>query len=169
MYLFVIRHAVAEEREAFAKKNSEDSLRPLTIKGKKKLLKVIESLGSELKTIELIVTSPYTRSKETAQILSKKLGGKKIVESVELAPSAPPNAIVKWLKVHANNYKNVAIIGHEPHLSSFVSYLLSGQMKDSFIEIKKSSVVLLEVGGFEDLIAAHAKLIWAIPAKILSN
>ena len=40
MELYLVRHAIAEDREDFAKKNQDDSLRPLTVKGRKRMQKV---------------------------------------------------------------------------------------------------------------------------------
>jgi len=167
MYLFIIRHAVAEEREEFAKKNADDSLRPLTSKGRKKHQKMILSLEKEFDKLDLIVTSPYLRAKQSAQILSELTEGAKIVESAELVPHAPPQALMKWLKTHCGGHKKVAVVGHEPHITSFVSYILSGNDNESFIEMKKSSVALVEIGSFEDLTPSKAKLQWMVSPKVI--
>lgn len=166
MYLYIIRHATAEEREDFAKKNADDSMRPLTSKGRKKLQKVSLSLEKEFDKLDLIVTSPYLRAKQSAQVVADVADNAKITESAELVPHAPPQSLLKWLKSHCGQCKKVAVIGHEPHLSSFMSYLLSGTTTDNFIEMKKSSVALVEVGDFEDMAAGKAKLIWLVSPKV---
>jgi phosphohistidine phosphatase len=167
MLLFIIRHATAEEREEFAKKNTDDSLRPLTPKGKKKLQKMILSLEKEFDKLDLVVTSPYLRAKQSAQIVSDLTEGTKIVESAELVPHAPPQSLVKWLKTNCGGYKKVAVVGHEPHISSFASYVLSGNANESFIEIKKSSVALIDIGNFEDFTPSKSKLQWLASARVL--
>jgi phosphohistidine phosphatase len=167
MYLYIIRHAVAEEREDFAKKNSDDSLRPLTAKGKKKHQKMILSLEKELEKLEVIVTSPYLRAKQTAQIVADIIDDAKIVECAELVPHAPPQSLLKWLKTQCAQNKKVAVVGHEPHITAFTSYILTGSAKDNFIEMKKSSIALVEIGNFEDLAASKAKLLWLASPKIL--
>ena len=168
MYLYIIRHATAEEREDFASKNADDSLRPLTAKGKKKLQKTILGLEKEFDKLDAIVTSPYLRAKQTAQILADLCDGTpRIFESAELVPHAPPQALLKWLKTQCTHLKKVAVIGHEPHLSLFTSYLLSGNAEESFIELKKSSVALVEIGNFEDIAASKSKLLWLVSPKII--
>ncbi len=167
MYLYIIRHAVAEEREEFAKKSADDSLRPLTAKGKKRLQKMILSLEKDFDKLDIVVTSPYLRAKQSAQIVAEIADDTKIVESAELVPHAPPQALVRWLKNHCSQSKKVAVIGHEPHLSTFTSYLLTGNATDNFIELKKSSVALVEIGNFEDMAASRAKLLWLASPKIL--
>lgn len=167
MHLFIIRHAVAEEREEFAKKNTDDSLRPLTGKGKKKLQKMILSLEKEFEKLDLVVTSPYLRAKQSAQVVSDIMDNAKVVECAELVPHAPPQSLVKWIKTHCGSCKRIAVVGHEPHISSFTSYVLSGDPKESFVEMKKSSVALIEVGNFEDMTPSKAKLQWLASPRMM--
>lgn len=169
MYLYVVRHALAEEREFFAKKKLEDSLRPLTVKGKKRMQKMISRLKFELRDVELIVTSPFARAKQTAEIISVMLGGAKVIESAELVPHALPRAFINWLRVEAKDKRHVMIVGHEPHLSSLVSLILSGKEAISFIDLKKSSMALLETGNFDEMVASKANLLWLVSPKLVER
>lgn len=169
MYLYIVRHAIAEEREEFARKNQEDSLRPLTIKGKKRMQKVINKFKNELKELDLIVTSPFVRAKQTAQLIADIVGKPKIVESAELVPHAPAQAFVRWLKSEGKSKKRVLIVGHEPHLSTLASYILSGKEGESFIELKKSSISLIETGNFEEMTPSKASLLWLISPKLVEK
>jgi phosphohistidine phosphatase len=105
MFLYIVRHAIAEEREEFAKKKLEDSLRPLTIKGKKRMQKIISKLKTELKELDLVVTSPFVRAKQTAVLISDMVGKPKVIESAELVPHAAPQAFVRWLKSEGKSKK----------------------------------------------------------------
>lgn len=169
MFLYVVRHAIAEEREDFAKKGLEDSLRPLTMKGKKRMQKLVLKMKSELKDLDLVVTSPFVRAKQTAGLISDIVGKPKIVESAELVPHAAPQAFVRWLKSEGKSKKKILIVGHEPHLSSLVSYILSGKEGESFIEIKKSSLALIETGSFEEVTPSKASLLWLVSPKIVEK
>jgi phosphohistidine phosphatase len=166
MYLYLVRHAIAEDREDFSKKSQEDSLRPLTLKGRKRMQKMLFLIEDELQDLDLIVTSPYVRAKQTAQIISEFLGGVRIIESAELVPHAAPAAFLKWLKSQENQ-KKILAVGHSPHIGSFASYILSGSNKESFIEFKKSSVALIETGNFGEMAPTQAQLEWLISPKIL--
>lgn len=167
MFLYIVRHAVAEEREDFAKKNADDSLRPLTPKGKKKLQKMILNLEKDFENLDLIVTSPYVRAKQSAQVIADVADNAKVVESGELVPHAPPQSLVKWLKSHCGKHKKVVVVGHEPHISSFTSFLLTGNATENFVEMKKSSVALLDIGNFEDITPSKAKLLWLVSPKVM--
>lgn len=169
MFLYIVRHAIAEERDEFAKKKLEDSLRPLTIKGKKRMQKIISKLKTELKELDLVVTSPFVRAKQTAVLISDMVGKPKVIESAELVPHAAPQAFVRWLKSEGKSKKRVLIVGHEPHLSSLVSYILSGKEGESFIELKKSSIALIETGSFEELTPSKASLLWLISPKLVEK
>ena len=83
----------------------EDSLRPLTIKGKKRMQKIISKLKSELKELDFVVTSPFVRAKQTAIVISDMLGKPKVIESAELVPHVAPQAFVRWLKSEGKNNK----------------------------------------------------------------
>ncbi|WP_374078433.1 phosphohistidine phosphatase SixA [Bdellovibrio bacteriovorus] len=166
MELIIIRHAVAEEREDFKKKGLEDHLRPLTLKGRKRMQKVCVQLRDVVKEIDLIVSSPLTRARQTAEIVSQIYFETKVVEAPELVPHSPPQAFVKWLRTQAKTHRRIAIVGHEPHLSSFASYMLSGKT-ESFIDLKKSGIIGLEMESFTHAEAGSAQLLYAIPPKFL--
>jgi phosphohistidine phosphatase len=166
--LIIIRHAVAEEREDFAKKGLEDQLRPLTLKGRKRMQKVCVRLRDYVKDFDVIVSSPLTRARQTAEIVSQLYYEKKVLEIPELVPQSPPQAFVKWLRTQGRNYKRIAIVGHEPHLSILASYMLSGKT-ESFIDLKKSGVISLELESFAHAEAGTAELIFSIPPKFLAD
>ena len=165
MNLIVVRHALAEDREDFAKKNKDDSLRPLTVKGKKRLKKVLDEMTQSLSSVDLIVTSPYVRAKQSAQIVQEKIRAK-IVEAAELVPHSPPQAFVKWIKSQGADKKTIVAVGHEPQLSLLISYLLAGK-NQSFVELKKSGMASLEISSAEDIETQPARLNWLVSPKLL--
>jgi phosphohistidine phosphatase len=150
MKLTLVRHGLAVEREDFAKLKKDDALRPLLPKGREKILQMAEHLLPWTEGVDLIVTSPYVRAKQSALILQKVLKPKKFIEAVELIPSAPPMAFAEWLRRNAALMTSVVAVGHEPQLDSFASWALAGAI-DSFIKIKKSGALGLEVEGFHQI------------------
>lgn len=164
MELIIVRHGIAEEREDFAKKGLEDHLRPLTLKGRKKMQKVCVELREHVKSIDAIVSSPYTRARQTAEIISQIYYETKVYEAPELVPHAPPGAFVKWMRTQAKKYKRLVVVGHEPHLSAFASYMLTGK-SESFIDLKKSGVICLQMESFAHAEAGAAELMWYVPPR----
>lgn len=112
--------------------------------------------------VKVIATSPLTRAVETADILAKRYA--KDGHDVEtlrlsaLAPGRPGNLLLSWLD-ECDRDSVVVIVGHEPHLGQFVSWALTG-LRDSFIEVKKGSAILIE---FESEVRpGRAKLLWSL-------
>ncbi|MEK6773653.1 MAG: phosphohistidine phosphatase SixA [Bdellovibrionota bacterium] len=168
MNLILVRHAVAEDREEFAKKNLEDSSRPLTVKGRKKMVKMLDWISPLLGEIDMIVSSPYVRAMQTSEILQGIWSKIKIDQAAELVPHSPPQSFMKWLKAHAKDKKNVIAVGHEPHLSLFLSYLLSSK-NESFVEIKKSGMAAVEIGSLAEIETTHSQLLWLVQPKFICD
>ncbi len=166
MELIIIRHAVAEEREDFKKKGLEDHQRPLTLKGRKKMQKVCMQLRDILKEVDVIVTSPLVRARQTAEIISQIYFETKVVEAPELVPQSPPPAFLKWLRTQSRHYRRIVVVGHEPHLSAFASYMLTGK-EHSFIDLKKSGIIGLELESFAQAEAGGAQLLYSVPPRFL--
>lgn len=168
MELIIIRHAVAEERETFLKKGLEDHMRPLTLKGRKKMQKVCVHLLDFIKDIDLIVSSPLTRARQTAEIVSQIYFETEVIEAPELVPHSPPQAFLKWLRTQGRNCRRIVVVGHEPHLSAFASYMLTGRGA-SFIDLKKSGIIALKLESFANAEAGAAQLLYAMPPKFLAD
>ena len=159
-----MRHGLAEDREEFAKKSSEDSLRPLTMKGRKRTQKMAMQLRDWLEEVDVIVSSPFTRARQTAELVSQIFLETKVVEAAELVPSSPPQAFKRWLHAHGGEYKRILVVGHEPQLSVFASFLLSGQT-EPLLELKKSGVLCLKIESFKTITPGTAKLMWLIQPR----
>lgn len=164
MELILMRHGLAEDREEFAKKSSEDHLRPLTLKGRKRTQKVCMQLRDWIEEVDLIVSSPFTRARQTAEIASQIFIDQKVVEAPELVPSSPPHAFKRWLRSHGDEHKRILAVGHEPHLGILASYLMADQV-EPLLELKKSGVLCLEISSFKNLAPGTAKLLWLLQPK----
>jgi phosphohistidine phosphatase len=130
--------------------------------------KVAIAIRDQIEVVDLIVTSPYIRAKQTADLVSQIFFDTKTMSAAELVPHSPPVAFVKWLKAHAGTINSVMAIGHEPHLSSLIGYLLMGEPRSAF-EMKKSAVCCLEVTDFDRLGPACATMEWLIPPRFLAD
>lgn len=144
MKLYVIRHAIAVE--AGDPGDEGDSQRPLTNKGREKMKKIAQGLR-ELEILpDLILSSPSERTMETAKILAKKLDVKKdkLVSTPHLGSGGDPAQLIHEIKEKYSAHDTIAIVGHEPYLSSLISVLVSGEANVS-LGLKKGSVCCLSV------------------------
>lgn len=150
MKVLVIRHAIAQEREDF--KLFDNDLRPLTSKGKKEFEKVSKCYKKLYPDIEEIYSSSLLRATETSDILKKKYKKNyKIIE--ELRPEGKSESLLKKLKNSKKNF--VVIVGHEPSLSEFIGYAVTGKKK-SIVEMKKGGACLLEIGRSSKIVTLHS-------------
>jgi phosphohistidine phosphatase len=162
--LLVMRHGVAEEKEAFAETGEDDSLRPLTKEGRWKLKQVTKGLRYLLPSIDVIATSPFTRALQTAEILADEYGDATIEHLDALTPAGTPRKFMTWLRQHDPDDR-VAAVGHDPHLASLVSWLLTGEAVEERVELRKGGACLLQFDGQPQM--GKATLIWALPPAIL--
>jgi phosphohistidine phosphatase len=164
MKLLLIRHAIAEESEDFAKTGRDDRLRPLTDEGRKKMKQAAKGLQEVVPEIDLLATSPLTRAAQTGAIVDSVYGGLSEVEIEELAPEATPNDFLRWLR--KQKAETLAVVGHEPSLSLILSWLLTGTERRIFA-FRKGGACLLE---FPDEVGAGtATLLWALTPSQLRD
>jgi phosphohistidine phosphatase len=142
MQLLVIRHGIAEDAEAFAASGQDDSRRPLTKAGKRKMKEVTAGLRGMVEALDVIGASPLLRAQQTAEIVAGAYGDLSITTVEALEPGSDPPALVHWLGEHASA-EFVAIVGHEPHLGSLVTWLLTGE-RNSRVAMSKGGAALLE-------------------------
>ena len=121
MNLYLIRHAIAEEENP----SGEDSQRELTDKGAKKMRLIAKGLRTLGVDFDLIVSSPYIRAVQTAEILSEVFKKKKFVLSDHLMPMGDIDLLIAEIN-EKYSVNSLAIVGHEPYLSTFVSLLTTG-------------------------------------------
>ena len=157
MKLLLIRHAIAEEPEDFARTGKDDRQRPLTDEGRKKMKQNAKGLRELVPEIDLLATSPLTRAAQTAAILDSVYGGLSEVEIEELAPEATPTELLRWLRKQKAG--TIALVGHEPSLSLILSWLLTGTERRLF-SFRKGGACLLEFA--DEPAAGTATLLWAL-------
>jgi phosphohistidine phosphatase len=134
--LYLFRHAHAVDA-------AENPDRPLSAKGRKqvaRLARVLKASGA-LEIAELW-HSPLDRSIETAALLSHGLSLQApLIQVAGLEPNDPPGAIERRLQKWR---RNLAIVGHEPHLSALAGRLLGGARSPVAIKMKKGACLALE-------------------------
>lgn len=142
MELLVIRHGAARDRGEFAQTGLSDDLRPLTAEGADEMRRVARGLRSQVRNIDILATSPLVRAVQTAEIVAEAYGIEVRETTTSLTPDAQLEEFEKWC-AGLGPKKLVAVVGHEPHLSILVTWLLSGKT-DSRIRLRKAGVSLLE-------------------------
>ncbi|HND49016.1 MAG TPA: phosphohistidine phosphatase SixA, partial [Anaerolineales bacterium] len=141
----------------------EDSQRGLTDKGAKKMRLIAKGLRTLGVEFDLILSSPYLRAMQTAEILSEVFKKKKFVLSDHLMPAGDPNLLIAEIN-EKHTVDSLAIVGHEPYLSTLVS-LLTADGAPVEMTFKKGGVCYLST---DDLHHTHkATLEWLLTPGVL--
>ncbi len=164
MKIYLVRHSNAVEPGAPG--YEEDSLRPLTEKGRDKMKEIAYALKAlELKP-DLIVSSPYLRARETAEILAKVLKYRKEPTlSDTLVPAGSADGIIGEIN-EKYSVDELVLVGHEPCLSVLIGTLVSGN-PDIALDLKKGGVCCLSADNLRT--ERKAVLEWLLTPKILSE
>jgi phosphohistidine phosphatase len=163
MNLYFMRHGIAVDR-ADTSAGSGDRERQLTPKGIKRMNKAAKGLTALSLTFDRILTSPLERARQTAKIVAQILQLEDRVEEIEqLSPEQSAQDLLSGLVAYSGK-KEILLVGHEPLLSSTVSFLLSGKA-GAGIRLKKGGLCCLQVDGLPP--RESAVLHWALTPKQL--
>lgn len=159
MELYLLRHGIAVERGTPGFK--KDSGRPLTQEGKEKMHQIAEAmLGMELR-FDLILSSPYVRAEQTANIVAGDLD-EEVTFTRFLEPGG--NALRLISQINDESPQRVLLVGHEPDLSQLISVLITGGSVAG-IELKKGGLCKLTTDKL--VFGRCATLDWLLTPKQL--
>jgi phosphohistidine phosphatase len=144
MRLLIVRHADAGDREEFAQTGQPDSERPLSPKGVSQMERDAPALKLLVGTVDAIVTSPYVRARQTAEILRREFATGPLLETDTLQPESKPRAFERFLRGLEGDV--VVCVGHEPHLGELVGWLTTGNPA-SFLDFRKGGACLVRFDG----------------------
>ncbi|GAB5549832.1 MAG: phosphohistidine phosphatase SixA [Sandaracinaceae bacterium] len=135
MDLYVVRHAIAEERRP----DLVDASRALTKSGRKRFARCVAGLERLELRFDRVLHSPWRRAAQTAELMTS-LG--RAIEPHE-ALAAPPSRGL--LEVLGEAGETVAVVGHEPWLSELIAWLVVGEPADgdARFRMKKGGVAQL--------------------------
>lgn len=141
MTLILIRHGKALDRDQFALECLNDDLRPLIKAGRQETEMICETLKKLNFNVQIIAMSPLTRSRQTAEIISEQFKNAKCLLLKELSPQGSFIELVKRIKKRTEN--EIVLVGHEPDIGQFISYLVAGA-KNSNFQLKKSGLAIVK-------------------------
>lgn len=157
MKILLIRHAIAEDPDPAMR----DAQRKLTDKGAARMREEAQALSAMDESWGRLLCSPYLRAVQTAEIVSEQLG-LAIEQHRALAPGGAPEDLLGVFSSWQGEGVQIAI-GHEPDLSFWASWALSGH-KQSFLALKKGGACMLD---FHRAKAGAATLQWlALPRQL---
>ena len=160
MDIYILRHAIAED----VSRTGKDRDRVLTDEGIRKTHEAGKALKKLEITFDLVLSSPFARAWQTAEIVVRELDCKKLLESCEpLGSGGPSSDLLAELKTASERASSLLVVGHEPDLSGLISILLSGS-EEIAITMKKGGLCKLVCASPE---AGAARLEWLLTPKQL--
>jgi phosphohistidine phosphatase len=161
MEIYILRHGIAEDGQA----GQPDSERALTSDGRKKLRSVLRTAASAGVAPSLILTSPYKRALQTAQMAAEILDYKgELLRTKALEPTAAPKAVWEEIRVHKDEAQ-ILLAGHEPLFSRLTAYLLGAP--DLQVDFKKGAIACIELDRFPA--EPHGALRWMLTPKLAGS
>lgn len=163
MKLYLVRHGIAVERIGGA--ILSDSQRPLTEEGKAETRKVAVGLRSLGVKPNLVLSSPLTRARQTAEIMNELLGGTDEVKITDaLAPAGAPSDLYRFAQ-RFKHIDEIMFVGHEPDMGRLAGGLLWAT-PELEIPFKKAAVCRIDVHDLPPTSPGILK--WFITPKIAS-
>jgi phosphohistidine phosphatase len=155
--LVVVRHDLAGTRDPSAGPKAELE-RPLTHEGRRRAARAAQGLAKLIEKADVLASSPLRRALETARPIADELGGLEIVETEALSPGAKPAAFAEFLR-GCGKVDTVVVVGHEPHLSELVSWLVTG-LSTPWLELGKGGACRIELPA--RIAPGQGKLDWLL-------
>lgn len=166
MELILIRHGQAGDADAwYADSGRSDDERPLTEDGIKRMRRAFRGLRRILETPDQVFVSPLTRAQQTAELMREAYLDLPMQTIPTLRPEDAPEDTLQWLTDNLPNQAlRIALVGHEPHLSSLLALLTLGDTDCGSLPLKKGGVAILDL---EQLCAGAAELQALLPPRVL--
>jgi len=143
MLLLLIRHAHAGNRDPAQWPDDRD--RPLTKKGRKRHRAVSRALARLGARPTLVLTSPWTRARQTAQILADELTLDANPMACDALAASPALARLTEAIGQPAPSAVVALVGHSPWIEELGGILLAGTPEGVRIDFPKSGVLGIDL------------------------
>jgi phosphohistidine phosphatase len=161
MQIYLLRHGIAHEGSA----GGSDADRELTAEGRKKLRQVLEAASDSGVAPNLILSSPFKRALQTAEMARHILGYKhQILQTKALTPGSTVEQVWDEIRVH-READSILLVGHNPLFSDLAAYLIGS--KTAQIHFKKGAIMRVDVESF--LSQPKGTLRWYLTSKLAAK
>lgn len=143
----MFRHGIAMDHDQAQAMGLSDAERPLTDKGARRTRAAAAGLRAALDgaSVDAVVCSTALRAQQTAELLGPYVDEPPLLETNALALDAPASELDHWLH-NRSPQSRLLLVGHEPHLSRWVSWSLT-RKSERLLSLKKAGACFLEFPG----------------------
>ncbi len=154
MDLYLLRHGEAGEHGSYA----DDSKRPLTAEGIEMMRRQATTLKAWNLSIDLILSSPYTRARQTADIVAETFGLTVVNEN--RLQSGFRIADARQIIEDHSTVQNLWLTGHQPDLSDVLSAIVGG----GNFRFEKGGLACIKI---EKLTVPRGSLRWLLTPSLM--
>ncbi len=160
MFIYIARHAWAYD---FGDPRwPDDSQRELEPAGAERYMRVVQALAKRGFAPEAILSSPYTRCQQTAEIIARHTPNHPAISVSEaLAPGSDFSSLVEWTQEAGCD--QVAWVGHAPDVGFLTAALVGDKSAD--IRFAKGTIAAVRLEG--PIAYGTGELYWLTTAKSL--
>ena len=155
MKLYFLRHGIADWPDWDPARDHE---RPLTKDGVKKMKEQARAVADLDLKIDAVLSSPYTRAYQTADIVAGKLG-LEVKTEPRLAPGFNRDKLAEIVASFGED-QALLLVGHEPALSMIIAELIGGGR----VQMKKGALARVDVSR-----ELQGELVWLLQPKVLTR
>lgn len=156
MKCYFLRHGLAGDPERW---QGDDFERPLTVAGERRMAREAKMLATLALDLDVIVTSPLVRAKQTAAIVAQELDVR-VAEDARLGTSFNVRALGEILHERAQAAA-IMLVGHEPSMSATIGSVVGG----ASLDLKKGGLACV---NFDDPDRPVGALLCLVPPRILA-
>ena len=158
MELYFLRHGSAERRSEW---QGEDAERTLTDEGAAGVRRLVRALAASGLKVDVIVSSPLVRARQTADIAAEELKhAPGVLLDARLAGGLDRQSLAALL-ASLDRPRRVLLVGHEPDFSLTVGELTGGS-----VVCKKGGLARVDITDEE---ALRGQLVWLLPPRLVSG
>lgn len=150
--LYIVRHAQKDEE----KLGQDDYDRPLSQKGIEDVSIMAKELAKQNVKTDLIVASPASRTRKTAEIFAEELDYKKSIMYNEVLYMAFVNELIETISYTFDTVETMVLVGHNPSLTALAITLV--EFKEKF-EVGGIMLIEFDCNSWIDISKENAKLI----------
>jgi phosphohistidine phosphatase len=157
--LYLVRHAIADEP---GPQYPDDSRRPLTAEGRNRFREIaggLVALGVEL---DEILTSPFVRTRQTAEILAEAWPKRPTVTDLDALAVGGRTAGVFSALASRPVTRTLALVGHMPGIGALAAELVGARGELGFKKGAVACVAIEKTPG-----PGAGDLLWFAPPRIL--
>jgi phosphohistidine phosphatase len=161
MILYLMRHGIAED----ASPSGGDAERRLTDRGTLRTATVAKGLKRLGLSFDRIVSSPYVRARQTAEVVARITSHEReVLLDSRLVPFATLEMVAELVSEHSDA-EHLLLTGHEPNMGIVIGGLVAeGRLA---MDVRKASVTAIEM--LRTRRPASGSLLWTITPNVFES